>query len=585
MSLKEFFRAELDFLKKDGRHFSKIYPHLSRFLSDEIVDPEAERIIESFAFLTARLKEKLKDNLPEITQSMIQLLWPNYLRPLPSCAILNFQPKERAISTKHVVPKGTLVSSKPVDGTACQFQTTMDVAVYPLVLNSVHSISGTESAIIELDLENITDGDFSSLQCDELSFYLSGSDYSALTCYQWIFNYLKKMYVKSGDKLINLPLDIINPIGFNKDESLIPYPDNAFEGYRLIQEFFFFPKKFYFFKLKQLYLYLKIINTKNFKVVFEFNRAFPKDLKLTKLDFSLYCVPILNLFEHDAIPVNFDGRKDLYPVIPTGFNRHHFEIFDIKNVSGSMTASKLSYNNKIYNYSRFESFAHNSMVDKKGYYKSIIKDNIEETGYEHYISFISGMNKLLEGTRETISLELNCTNHNLPELLGIGDICIPSQNTPSYIDFKNITLPVKTVRANLDETLHWKLISNLSLNYLSLTRLDVLKEILLIYDFSGVHDVQAMRRTEKRLAGIESIYTRPIDRVIKGSVYRGQKSVLKVDSNNFLCEGELFLFGSILAEFFRLYGTINSFHIMEIVNTSNNEIFKWKQKTSLQRVI
>ncbi|WP_208603985.1 type VI secretion system baseplate subunit TssF, partial [Rodentibacter mrazii] len=214
-----------------------------------------------------------------------------------------------------------------------------------------------------------------------------------------------------------------------------------------------------------------------------------------------------------------------------------------------------------------------------------IKDNIEETRYEHYISFVSDMNKLLEGERETISLELKCTNHIVPELLGIGDICIPSQNTPSYVDFKNITLPVKTVRAVLDETLHWKLISNLSLNYLSLTKLEVLKEILLIYDFSGIHDVQAMRRIEKRLSGIESIHTRPIDKVIRGAVYRGQKSILQVNSDNFLCEGELFLFGSILAEFFRLYGTINSFHMLEIVNVSNNEIFKWEQKTSLQRVI
>ena len=115
--------------------------------------------------------------------------------------------------------------------------------------------------------------------------------------------------------------------------------------------------------------------------------------------------------------------------------------------------------------------------------------------------------------------------------------------------------------------------------------MDVLKEILLTYDFSAMYDVQSLRRTQKRLEGIESIYTYPIDKVIKGIVYRGQKSVLKIDSNNFLCEGELFLFGSLLAEFFRLYGTINSFHLLEVVNTSNNEIFKWEQKNSLQRVI
>ena len=583
MSLKEFFRAELDFLKRDGQHFSKIYPHLSRFLSDEIIDPEAERIIESFAFLTARLKEKVQDNLPEITQSMIQLLWPNYLRPLPSCAILNFISKERSITTKHIIPKGTFVSSKSVSGTACQFQTTMDVAIYPLVLNDARSTSGNELTVIEIDLENLTDGNFSSIQCDELSFYLSGSDYSALTSYQWLFNYLTKIYIKSEEGIINLPLDIISSIGLSKDELLIPYPNNAFDGYRLLQEFFFFPKKFYFFKLRNLYLYLGKLSTKKFTLFFEFNRSFPKDIKLTKSDFSLYCTPIINLFEHDAIPINFDGTKDLYPVIPSGFNREHFEIFDIKSVSGTKPIKESG--NKVYNYPKFESFAHTTKIENRGFYKSIIKNNIEETRYDHFISFISNSNKLIDTLRETISIDLHCTNHNLPELLGIGDICIPSQNTPSYIDFKNITLPIKSIRPALDESIHWKLISNLSLNYLSLTQLDVLKEILLTYDFSAMYDVQSLRRTQKRLEGIESIYTYPIDKVIKGIVYRGQKSVLKIDSNNFLCEGELFLFGSLLAEFFRLYGTINSFHLLEVVNTSNNEIFKWEQKNSLQRVI
>ncbi|WP_179108571.1 type VI secretion system baseplate subunit TssF, partial [Rodentibacter caecimuris] len=293
--------------------------------------------------------------------------------------------------------------------------------------------------------------------------------------------------------------------------------------------------------------------------------------------------PVINLFEHDAIPINLNGEKELYPIIPTGFNREHFEIFDIRSVSGSKHLKDIG--NKIYNYPKFESFEHTTSTGNREYYKSTIKDNIEETRYDHFISFVSSSNKLLDTLRETISIDLDCTNNNLPELLGIGDICIPSQNTPSYIDFKNITLPVKTIRAVLDESVHWKLISNLSLNYLSLTRLDVLKGILLTYDFPAMNDVQSLRRTEKRLAGMESIVTRSIDKVIKGVVYRGQKSVLRIDSNHFLCEGELFLFGTLLAEFFRLYGTINSFHLLEVVNTSNNEIFKWEQKTSLQRLI
>lgn len=583
MSLKEFFRAELDFLKKDGRHFSKAYPHLSRFLSDEIIDPEAERIIESFAFLTARLKEKIQDNLPELTQSMMQLLWPNYLRPLPSCAILKFSPKDRSITTKHIIPKGTFVSSKPVDGTPCQFQTTMDVSVYPILLNSVTSSTATETTFIEFNLENISDGDFASLKCDELSFYLSGSDYSALTYYQWIFNYLTKIYVKAGEDIIKLPVDCIEPQGFSENEALIPYPENAFNGYRLIQEFFFFPKKFYFFKLRKLQILLKSLTQKNFKLLFEFNRPLPKDLKLTSSDFSLYCSPIINLFEHDAIPINFDGKKVLYPVIPVGFNRSHFEIFSITDVLGSSMIKDPSRNNRIQQYSNFESFAHNNT--STGFYKSVIKESVEEDGYEYYVSFVSREHRNLEGIRETISINLKCTNHNLPELLGIGDICMPSQNTPSYIEFKNITLPIKTVRPILDEELHWKLISNLSLNYLSLTHLDVLRDVLSTYDFPAINDIQARRRTEKRLSGIESLETKKSDRIIKGIIYRGQKSTLRIDSNTFLCEGELFLFGAILSEFFRLYGTINSFHFLEVINTNNNETFKWEQKISLQNMI
>ena len=127
----------------------------------------------------------------------------------------------------------------------------------------------------------------------------------------------------------------------------------------------------------------------------------------------------------------------------------------------------------------------------------LLKIILKKPGYDHFVSFVSDSNKILDSSRETISIDLDCTNHNLPEFLGIGDICVPSQNTPSYIDFKNITLPVKTVSAVLDESIHWKLVSNLSLNYLSLTKLDVLKEILLTYDFSAMYDVQALRRTEK----------------------------------------------------------------------------------------
>ncbi len=586
MSLKEIFRAELDFLKKDGKYFSKIHPHLSRFLADEIIDPEAERIIESFAFLTARLKEKIQDSFPELTQSMIQLLWPNYLRPLPSSAILRFSPKERAITTKHVIPKGTFVSSRSVDGTACRFQTTMDVAVYPIVLNLVESNVTSKSSIIELQLENISETDFASLQCDEISFYLSGSDYNALTCYQWLFNYLDKISVKVGNKEIILPLDCIQSQGLENSDNLLPYPKNTFEGYRLVQEFFFFPKKFHFFKLKNLHQYLNNMPEGEFKLLFRFNRPLPKDLTLDKTDFTLYCSPIINLFPHDGIPINLDGKRTDYPVIPSGLNRSHFEIFDINCVTGTKLTKYVGQESRLCEYARFESFSHGAIDTRESiFYKASLKENLEENGYNHYISFVSRGDEIQKKERETISLNLTCTNKNLPEYLGIGDICIPSQDTPSYITFENITRPCETIRPSLGGTLQWQLISNLSLNYVSLSNLDILKEVLLAYDFNAIYDLQSERRTKKRLDAIKKIETCPVDRIIKGIVYRGLKSILEIDGDEFLCEGEVFLFSTILAEFFRLYGTINSFHELVVINSSNNETFKWDRKVALQQIV
>lgn len=587
MSLKEIFRAELDFLKKDGKYFSKVHPHLSRFLSDEIIDPEAERIIESFAFLTARLKEKIQDSFPELTQSIIQLLWPNYLRPLPSCAILRFDPKERAITTKHIIPKGTFVNSKPVDGTSCSFKITSDVAVYPLILRSIDTNVTPKSTILELNLGNISENNFASLKCDELSIHLSGSDYNALTCYQWLFNYLDKITVQVNNKEIQLPLDCISQQGLEEKDSLLPYPENAFNGYRLIQEFFFFPKKFYFFKLINLHKYLKNIEGDELKLSFRFNRPIPKDLNLGLSDFTLYCSPIINLFEHDAIPINLNGKKTAYPVIPVGLNKSHFEIFEIEKVTGIKLSEYTGKKEQLSVYPRFETFSHDIGNNRRdtAFYKSSLKENIEENGYEHYISFVSNGNEVQEKNNETISIDLQCTNRGLPEYLSLGDICIPSQDTPSYINFENITRPRSTVRPVLDGSLHWQLISNLSLNYMSLNNLDMLKSVLSVYDFSATYDLQSKRRTEKRLDAIKSISTVPIDRIIKGAVYRGVKSIIKIDGDKFLCEGEVFLFGSILAEFFRLYGTINSFHELEIINISNNEIFKWSRKQALQQVI
>ena len=133
--------------------------------------------------------------------------------------------------------------------------------------------------------------------------------------------------------------------------------------------------------------------------------------------------------------------------------------------------------------------------------------------------------------------------------------------------------------------MQWALISNMSLNYLSLLSVEPLKAVIRTYDFAALHDIQQARTTHKRLDGIREIHTQPMDWLIKGQPIRGLHTQLKLDQTAFLCEGDLYLFSCVLAHFFALYASINSFHQLEVINTTNNEHYTWPIQTGKQPLI
>ena len=88
----KYYQDELQFLRELGEEFAKANPSAAHYLSTTSRDPDVERMLEGFAFLSARVRQKLEDEFPELAHSLMRLLWPHYLRPVPSMAILEFQP-------------------------------------------------------------------------------------------------------------------------------------------------------------------------------------------------------------------------------------------------------------------------------------------------------------------------------------------------------------------------------------------------------------------------------------------------------------------------------------------------------------
>lgn len=588
MPLKRIFRDELSFLRLQGREFARHNPQLARFLGEQAADPDVERLLEGFAFLTGKLRLKLEDDFEELTHSLLQLLWPNYLRPIPSMTLLRFDPVDRAITERQTLAQGTEVGSVPVDGVACRFRTCTDLQLHPLRISAVHDTHTRETSVVRLDLQVLADRRMDQIGCDALDLYLSGDDYTALTLYLWTARYLAQIRIVIGDEVRTLgPGQVCFP-GFEPEEALLPYPRNVFDGYRILQEYFAFPRRFHFIRLVGLDALWPAAPADQVRVEFHYTRPMPADIKVRAADIALHCVPAVNLFSCDAEPINLDGQDTHYPIRPSAGGGDACELFSVDHVSGWSGGGVAPPGTRGRQFHDFSSFQH-EIEHAQGraalYYRTRMQVDPVAGGVRHEISFARSDEGARTGKPETMSLELTCTNGDLPLALAAGDVCVPDQHMPGHLHFTNLCPPTPAYRPLLDGRLHWTLISNLSLNYLSLLGTEPLKAVIRAYDFAALHDIQSERSSRKRLEGIRAARTTPVSTLIKGLPVRGLKTVLELDQSAFLCEGEVYLFGTVLSRFFGLYASINSFHLLEVKNLTNNETYTWTLQRGQQPVI
>lgn len=578
MSLEHYFRDELAFLRLQGREFADSYPELTRFLSEQNTDPDVERLLEGFAFLTGNLRAKIEDEFPELTHGLLNMLWPNYLRPVPSMTIMQFSVIPGAIAQPALVKQGCQLDSLPIDDVTCHFQTCHDAWVYPAEMREVTAQSGNDLSTISLDIALHAPLLLSELQLDKLRFFLGGDSYTAYELYFWLANQLSHIELEIDGKRFRQEARALKSVGFERDDALLPYPNNVYSGYRILQEYFCFPESFLFFELSGGEWPKQPLPVSEFKIHFCFDRPLPAELKIRPDSFMLNCVPAINLFQHDSEPVNLNGRQAEYPLKASYRYADSFEIFSVDQVEGWVEGNLGRSRGTPRIYQPFEGFQHQIERAKQRlalYYRVRVRESVSGDGFEHSLSFVRGDETTTVDLDESISVTLTCTNRSRAARLKVGSICVPTGSSPSFATFRNLIRPTRPLRPALDGSLHWTLISNLSLNYVSLLRRDALVQVLRTYDFPALHDKQAEQASRKRLAGIEEIETKPVDRLVRGMPVRGLKSVLSIRQSAFGSEGELYLFSTVLAHFFSLYASVNAFHLLEVVNLDNKERYQW----------
>lgn len=588
MSFNHYFQSELSALRDQGRRFAEHNPALAPYLAGTSTDPDVERLLEGVAFLTGRLRQKLDDELPELTHSLMQLLWPNCLRPMPAVAMLQFEPLRRPLSELPIV-RGTAVESRPVEGIRCRFQTTSDVSLLPLELANTQYDSHTAGARLTLTLQMTTEGNLADLRMRRLRLHLGGDAYSSRQLYLHLCRHLQGITLHplnavgqplAGTRPCNLPAHRLQASGFANNEALLPDTDQGFSGYRHLQDYFAFAEKFLFVELSGLEQLTDLGEStlrqaRALKVEFDLHHPDCRQLTPDADMVQLYCTPVVNLFSHDASPIRLDGRQDRYLLRPAGLSAAQCGVFSVQRVSGWKPGG-LGYRS----YVPFESFEHDHVPgnpDAPPYYSLRHLPALHGEHLETYLCF--GLQQ--QDQQETLSIELTCTNQQWPVKLAHGDICQPCEGTPEFVQFRNIGRITQNYAPALHKQGLWQLISSMALNYQTLGDINALREALNCHDLPRHYDQNAARISQRRLSALRSVRHHQTDRLFRGLPVRGVRSELEVDAQGCNGNGELFLFGSVLNEFLAQHAGINTFHQLAITSLQG-EHYQWVPRMGQQ---
>ena len=613
--LLRYYKTELTYLRQMGGVFAERYPKIAKRLElgqDECADPHVERLMEAFAFLTARLQHEIDSEFPDITNAMLDILYPQLANPIPSMAIAQFNvdPEQGKMTTGFPIRKHTPLFAD-AHGVTCRFRTCYPVTLWPLKVREAEientrkwSFLDTETdavAGLRLTLECLTpEGKLQDLAVDRLRFYLHGESMAIKSLYELLFCNLQNVAIQVPDaeaRPIYLGTESIEPVGFGLDSDMLPYPPNAHPGYMLLQEYFAFPKQYFFFDLRfdqinsnrqaTTNTLLDFLDPKtpaqSMDILLLLNRRPRENLVVNEKTFRLGCTPIINLFEKTTEPIRLDHRSLEYTLVPDKRRERTTEVHSILSVSASSNADdKTKQLEPFYSYNhRMQATNHKAFWHAR----RVASQRRDLHGTEMVLSFLDLNLEHRLPAMQTVYAKTLCTNRELATELPAGAVLQIEQATTGPIIC--LEKPSPPMSPPLKGPTAWRLISHLSLNHLSLSdekdSLAALKEILRLYCSPDNHFHHQL------IEGITHMSCRKVMRHMGSETWRGFcrgiEITLVFDEDCYEGSGA-FLFGAVLNRFFASYASINSFTQLIMKSKQREGIWKkWKPMTGEQVIL
>lgn len=573
--IEKYFEEELRYLYDSGCEFAKAHPDRANYLNIDSVgdrDPYVERLFEGFAFLAGRIREKLDDSFPQLTEGMTNLLWPQFLQEIPSLAIVQFESRSGALQESRTLPVRSEVMSGPVgsESVVCKFTTTAPVVLNPLALKTVNrQTDSMNNEILSFTFSLDPTVNWSKFNFKRLRLFLHAELPNALMVHRALTTLVKKVEVEFNNGEHRYQLDhrsAVTPAGLQIEESLLPTMRRSFWGYNLLREYFVYPEKFLFVDFNGIdTLPIPEITPDTLTYRVTIGEAFPADKHFSTTMFKLNCCPVANVFINNTEPVVKTGLQSEYRIVASSAFKKSMQVNSVRSVVGvdRITGERFSYES---------AYTFQNMGNRQ---KKTFATRLTQTP-----SGTTEMNIMLSGSQlneqeireESLVIDAWCSNGVIPrDTIQEGQITSPGRGFPDFVRICNITRPSLPFLPPRDEDLLWMFQAHLAATQSSIASKDVLKKFLQLYNWSG------QEGRARRIEAIMEVTSESMETIHKGSVIRGIRFIVTLEEQAFKDTGDVHLFGSVLSQFLGHYVAINSFCELQFILNPTGKTLTWNQ--------
>lgn len=588
------YEQELRYLREASQDFAARYPRIAsqlRVAPDQSRDPHVERLIQSFALMSARIQRKLDDDYPEFTESLLELLYPHFLQPFPACSIACFRSSGSSATARvRRIPRGTPLRSSPVENVSCQFETAYNVDAAPLSLSRASfaspiqtpvSVISAPDSTAQITLEIVAEGEeatLDQLDLDRFRLFVDAEPSFASVILDTLLLHLSQAFVQSGNASTWRPLtgNPVHGVGYEAQERLIDCPDQSNPAYSLVMEYFAFPEKFHFIDLDWPAIRATLPADTRSLCLHLILKNIPPDSTSARLlsalsagQFRTHCTPIINRFSQRSEPIRLDHRRAAYPVIANSRHPAGYELLSVNRVWRVRQAEQAE---SVREFRHFHALRSGESLQADGFFWSLKRDpriRASSPGHEAELTLVDADFQPDVPVHDTLSVDIRCSNRDLPQALPIGrlggDLTAEGTDWSGPVDFLRKPTPTRRLATGGDA--RWKLIAHLASDHSGVIAAGAsgLRELLALYRSDGDNG------SHKPVDGIRELTSAHTTAWVSHGKYRalarGTGVTLTLDTDQFV-GASVYVFAQVIARLLGHYAPANSF-IQLTVATDN----------------